>query len=382
MKHLKKFSTLSHYNNYKNSDDFIMPNISICDEPSPIIYEHNRLIIKYNITSTSDPTPIFTTYAGDVFSAMIVDNVEETVDVEYTFDTLGIHTIEYTLTDPTTINDWTFYGCTNIISINIPNNVTTIGNGAFEGCTGITSVIIPNSVVNIGQQVFENCTSLTKYKISNKITEIPDYTFFGCIGLTNIVIPNQITSIGEMSFAGTSITSINIHNNITTIKNGAFSNCPYLTNIYIPSNVTSIGYSILMGSNNITSIIVDSNNQYFDSRNNCNAIIRTTANEILQGCNITTIPDDIVRIGSYAFAMCSFNSIDIPKKVNYVESYAFANCTNLTNIICRADFDPTLGYKAFDNISSTGTLYIKLHAFSDYSKWLNALGSNWTKDTI
>lgn len=175
---------------------------------------------------------------------------------------------------------------------------------------------------------------------------------------------------------------IELVNILFTIKDGAFANCPYLTSIYIPSNVIGIGHSILMGSNNITSIIVDSNNQYYDSRNNCNAIIRTTTNEILQGCNITAIPNDIVRIGSYAFAMCSFNSIDIPKKVNYVEAYAFANCTNLTSIICRADFDPVLGYNAFDNISSTGTLYIKSIVYSDYSKWLNALGSGWTKDTI
>ena len=57
----------------------------------------------------------------------------------------------------TSIGDWTFYGCSGLTSVTIPNSVTSIGGSAFRDCSGLTSVTIPNSVTSIGNSAFQNC---------------------------------------------------------------------------------------------------------------------------------------------------------------------------------------------------------------------------------
>ena len=52
-------------------------------------------------------------------------------------------------------------GCTDLISVSIPESVTSIGNYAFDGCYGLTSVTIPESVTSIGDQAFSYCRGLT-----------------------------------------------------------------------------------------------------------------------------------------------------------------------------------------------------------------------------
>lgn len=41
--------------------------------------------------------------------------------------------------------------------LNIPDGVTSIGNYTFYGCSGLISVTIPNSVTSIGKNAFEDC---------------------------------------------------------------------------------------------------------------------------------------------------------------------------------------------------------------------------------
>ena len=43
----------------------------------------------------------------------------------------------------------------------IPDTVTTIGFNSFFGCSNLTSINIPNKVTSISSRVFERCTSLT-----------------------------------------------------------------------------------------------------------------------------------------------------------------------------------------------------------------------------
>lgn len=85
--------------------------------------------------------------------------------------------------------------------------------------------------------------------------------------------------------------------------------------------------------NNLTSIVVESGNAQYDSRNNCNAIIETKTNELIQGCVSTVIPNSITSIGDNAFNGCTrLSSIVIPESVTSIDSGAFQDCIGLTSI--------------------------------------------------
>ncbi|MEI6796197.1 MAG: leucine-rich repeat protein, partial [Methanomassiliicoccales archaeon] len=65
-------------------------------------------------------------------------------------------------------------------------SVVAIGEPSFYQCTSLTSVIIPNSVTSIASESFTFCTSLTSVTIGSNVWEIDDYALAGCTSLTSI----------------------------------------------------------------------------------------------------------------------------------------------------------------------------------------------------
>ena len=59
-----------------------------------------------------------------------------------------------------TIGLSTFYSCTSLTSITLPDSLTSIGGNAFASCTSLTSITLPDSLTSIGSGAFANCTSL------------------------------------------------------------------------------------------------------------------------------------------------------------------------------------------------------------------------------
>ena len=190
-------------------------------------------------------------------------------------------------------------------------SVTSIGESAFYYCDGLTAVEIHNSVISIGDGAFASCSGLTEIEIPNSVTSIGSWAFYGCSGLTEIEIPNSVTSIG----------------------NYAFSGCSGLTAVEIPNSVASIGYGAFRGCSGLTTIKVQSGNQAYDSRDNCNAIIETATNTLHTGCKSTLISNSVTSIGESAFYYCSgLTAIEIPNSVTSIGSWAFGGCSGLTEV--------------------------------------------------
>ena len=67
-----------------------------------------------------------------------IDGVEqESVVSNYTFDSIGEHTVKYKLIDSRKVNRGCFSSCKNIISVVIPHKVTTIEYTAFSQCENL-----------------------------------------------------------------------------------------------------------------------------------------------------------------------------------------------------------------------------------------------------
>ena len=120
---------------------------------------------------------------------------------------------------------------------------------------------------------------------------------------------------------------------VTSIEVFAFQGCSGLTSVTIPNSVTSIGSSAFSSCRGLTSILVDSNNTYYDSRDNCNAIIETASNTLIAGCMTSVIPNSVTTIGNGAFWDCSgLTSVTIPNSVTTIGGKAFQYCSGLTSI--------------------------------------------------
>ena len=120
---------------------------------------------------------------------------------------------------------------------------------------------------------------------------------------------------------------------VKDIRSYAFSYCTEITGITIPESVTSIGNSIFEGCTNLSKIQVSKNNKVYDSRNDCNAIIKTAENKLIAGCKDTVIPDGVEAIEYNAFSCCTgLTSITIPDSVTSIDADAFYCCGGLNQI--------------------------------------------------
>ena len=231
-----------------------------------------------------------------------------------------------------TLSNELIAGCKNTV---IPNGVTSIGNHAFIGCSGLKSIKIPNGVTAIGEGSFLKCVSLTEIDIPNSVISIGYNAFSSCSSLTSVKLPESITRIDNSVFGYCiSLTDIEIPNSVTKISSYAFKNCSSLKSVEIPDSVTSIGDYAFSGCIALNDISVESGNTVYDSRENCNAVIKTSDNELIVGCKNTVIPNSVTGIGSYAFYDCStLTSMNIPNSVTYIGNSAFFKCISLTSIV-------------------------------------------------
>ena len=68
-----------------------------------------------------------------------------------------------------------------ITEVVIPAGVTSVDNYAFSGCRNLVSVSVPESVRSIGVYAFQNCNNLTAINIPEGVTSILNYAFQNCI---------------------------------------------------------------------------------------------------------------------------------------------------------------------------------------------------------
>ena len=209
----------------------------------------------------------------------------------------------------------------------------------------------------------------------------------------DVIIPDTIT----YTFSNTTVTYI-----VTTLGGGAalFTNSAKETvkSISIPKGISVINSPLFAGCSNLTSIVVDSENPYYDSRENCNAIITTsqnpyfTPNTLIAGCQTTVIPHSVAEIADKAFYNSALESITIPTGVtkigrsafnnsNQLSSvtlpaslkeigdWAFADCLSLNTIICYALVPPTVSSYTFQGsnpIYNNPTVYVPAESVEAY----------------
>ena len=231
MKYLKYFQESSEYTEFKNSSDYVLPNVSYVVAANGIYYEAPAVIPNNYIYYTSSDGNIVEVNP-DVFGATLISN---------TYDDTGVLEFDG---DVTSIGDTAFFKCTSLTSITIPDSVTTIGNNAFQGCSSLTSVTIGNNVTEIGFSAFNTCTSLTSVTIPDSVTTIGGSAFNSCTSLTSVTIGDSVTTIGNYVFQQCKqLQSVTIGDSVTQIGEKAFNQCNSLEHVYCKPTIPPTLYN-------------------------------------------------------------------------------------------------------------------------------------------
>ena len=267
-----------------------------------------------------DPTCLFMTYSSTPSEFTVGDLIYRVNDDQVSVTVIG-HVDGYNATGDLIIPESVSYEGHDYA-------VTVIGNAAFMYCFYLTSLTIPNSVNTIEEAAFAYCSGFTgNLMIPNSVNTIEASAFHTCYGFDGtLVLGNGVTSIGAW----------------------AFNSCDGLTGVLnIPSNVATIGEDAFVYCK-FEGIVVDPENPNFDSRNDCNAIIETSTNELTTGCKNTVIPNSVTAIGDNAFkGITGMTSIEIPNSVVSIGDNAFAFCFDLTGDLVIPNSVETIGESAF-----------------------------------
>ena len=275
----------------------------------------------------------------------------------------------------TYIGDYAFYNCKAIETITVPESVKYIGYGAFRGCEELKTISIPNSVEYVGGSIVLDCEKLELNSFDNAfyignntnpylyLVKVKNKDITGCEINSNCkIVPSYVFD------ECTKLSDITIADGVVYLSNSFADECENLQSLHIGKNVKQIGEGLgeedeyyyqtiyLYDKKSLNTVTVDSENQYYDSRNNCNAIIASDTNTLIFGCNISTIPNGVTRIGNFAFYYCmdmttivipntvesigidafccdeKLSSIVIPNSVKAIEYGAFCYCQQLTTI--------------------------------------------------
>ena len=159
----------------------------------------------------------------------------------------------------------------------------------------------------------------------------------------------KVSSIGNFAFANCmKLNAVTIPNGVVSISNYAFMDCSSLASLFIPVSVTHIGRGICRGCTYLESIVVDPDNEIYNSANGSNVIVETSTNALIAGCRNSVIPDGVKIIAEESFTGCqSLTSIVIPDGVERIEDRAFAGCGRLSCPISIPNSVTTIGKKAF-----------------------------------
>ena len=209
----------------------------------------------------------------------------------------------------------------NYSAISIDFCVNSI-NYAFNG-SGTVKVTYPDAYA--GAHYYDSVdipSTITFMDNTYIVNSIGDNAFNGSL-VREVTIPNSVKVIGANAFCYSSLHTFNCNDSLESIGNYAFVQSG-INSIYIPKTVKKIGSLAFNVCEYLSSIIVDDENPFYDSRQNCNAIIRKSDNTLLMGCKSSFIPESVTAIADSAFyGSPGPYTLEIPASVTNIGLLAF-----------------------------------------------------------
>ncbi len=185
------------------------------------IFEKNTSITSITLpdTITALPRDAFAE-CSNLKSAKLSSNI--TIIPERAFNKCyALESIE--IPDAVTVIEYYAFGyCESLATVTFgsESKLNSTGGYSFYGCTSLDNVVLPDSLTQLYNGMFQNCTSLSNIKFGKNVTDIGGYTFKNCEALTSFTITAGIKNIGYDAFGGSGITQIFLEDTSAVWKYG------------------------------------------------------------------------------------------------------------------------------------------------------------------
>ena len=251
-----------------------------------------------------------------------------------------------------------FAQCEALRTVSIPGSVKDIGGWSgqsFSGCKGLTNVVFRGEFdeLTLGSDTFWFCTSLKKIALPEGARRLDRSVFMGCWALTDVSIPSTMTNrIDYATFAN----CIALTNIVVSPNNYSYSSlggmlfdkkCENL--VYAPHGIKDLTIPATMKSFDAnafsdyfddpgdpvrSNFYVEDGNAMFAS---VEGLLTDKAGKTLlafpSGRSVANVPASIRTIGDKAFLSCvSLVDVTIPVSVTHIGSDAFMECMSLVRV--------------------------------------------------
>lgn len=235
------------------------------------------------------------------------------------------------------IGEAAFMGCSNLIKINVPESVEEIGNYAFYGCSSLESIDLPDQLTAIPEGMFYNCEYLQTVDIPENVESIGLGAFYNCALLPTPKLPETLTTLGDYAFAFCyAIDKVELPSSVTTLGAAAYYGCINITEFTLPREMENMGYMPFMGCVNLAAYDVEEGNASYVVED---GVLYNNEKQVLYAYpagkkdESFVIPEGVTAIQDAAFfSAVNLKEIQFPSTLKTVGAGAFEYCEGLTEI--------------------------------------------------
>jgi len=244
----------------------------------------------------------------------------------------------------TSIGNRAFYGCSNLVSVTIPENVRSIGARSFAECVNLTDLFILSDTISWKEEfiysyvgfreltvavyqnrAFENCNNLNHVEIPYGLTSIGSCAFIGCSRITSVVMPGCFKPSDVFSDSYSKITDLVVTEGEETLCDDFAERCSALASVELPASLTTIGARAFAGCHILASVELPES-----------ASLTSIGANAFQGCTTLAsveLPESLTSIGDNAFQGCTaLASVVLPASLASIGANAFQGCTALASV--------------------------------------------------
>ncbi len=264
----------------------------------------------------------------------------------------------------TVIENGAFRDCVNLEEISLSQSLKVFRDNVFSGCRSLKRVDLSQCDIElVPVRTFFECTSLNCVILPERIKEICDKAFYACTNLETFCFSEHLVKIGMHAFGECKkLNHLVFPQSLRSIGGYAFENCEDLSDIICSAHLQTIGINTFSGCMNLSlsntigllapgtkelcgfefSLISDNEFEF----------LKLYANQ-----KEITIPSTVIRISDNAFkGLTELVSITLPPSVKSIGNNSFQGCENLQCVRCNDDSIVCIGKSAFSGCGSLETI--------------------------